>query len=633
MWEEAKSGGSVRQKGSGRGALVASPARVAHPARMDCPPPYGEQHRQDALWSGGNEALPPGWHQFQMTDGTARHQDNNLRIVSIYRPLPGVRLDRPGRLISGCEWHISPLGRSYFINHNTRTTSWKKPTPERTAGSLTPLCVIEAHSNIIRSLACVGTSNDVMSASGDGSIRQWRRDGEPVGEPWKGNGGGIAAMAVSPDEKMVVSGSTDGRVRLWNRNNERMVGNPWEGHYSTVTCLDWSPNARQVASASIDGTIRRWNPDTGQQTAPPIQTGQWMYVIKYSPQGDTFASGGEDNMLRVWSKDGELLIRGHDDVVLSLCWSKDGQRIFSGSADLTIRKWRSIDGGELAVLRGHTNGVASICVTPDERHLVSASADCSVRIWDLETDQQVGDPLWHDDALRALVIFPDGNCFASGGLDHKIYIWSLEAALQRGRDKSDAKLKGHAASSGDILDVSPRSRQHVNSRSGNDFWGDGTTNHISRHLAPITSPSHPSPRRHNLFDFLRFTLQPVETSQAIPLYPRRWSFSLFNRSGRISTKTIDVAPARDEDRYGTVPPTEAEMTAAMQQVGGNAGDSSTSQGQAVAGAQGSQVHMTAQTSHATQLHNSSPDAGLRESPLYVIGCCGLLFRFDCHRST
>ncbi|KAJ8591137.1 hypothetical protein M405DRAFT_932338 [Rhizopogon salebrosus TDB-379] len=204
MWEEAKSSGSVRQKDSGRGALVASPARVARPARTDRLPPYGEQHRQDALWSEENEALPPGWFQFQLTDGTAMYQDVNLHMASFYRPLPGVRLDRPGKLISGCEWHMSPLGWSYFVNHNTRTTSWKKPTPERPAGSLTPLCVIEAHSNFIWNLACVGTSHDVMSASEDGSIRQWRRDGEPVGEPWEGNGGAIATMAMSPDETMVV---------------------------------------------------------------------------------------------------------------------------------------------------------------------------------------------------------------------------------------------------------------------------------------------------------------------------------------------------------------------------------------------------------------------------------------------
>ncbi|KAJ8590642.1 WD40 repeat-like protein, partial [Rhizopogon salebrosus TDB-379] len=189
-----------------------------------------------------------------------------------------------------------------------------------------------------------------MSASGDGSIRQWIRDGEPVGEPWKSDGGGVASMAVCPDQTMVVSGSADGRLRLWDVEEGSVVGDPWEGHSAPVMCLDWSPNAREIASGSEDGTIRRWNPNTGRQIAPPIKTGHgWVDAVKYSPRGDKFASCGSDRVIRVWEKDGKLLIeiKGHDYSVRSLCWSKDGAYIFSGSGDMTIRKWQSIDGKEL----------------------------------------------------------------------------------------------------------------------------------------------------------------------------------------------------------------------------------------------------------------------------------------------
>jgi WD40 repeat protein len=158
-----------------------------------------------------------------------------------------------------------------------------------------------------------------------------------------------------------------------------------------------------------------------------------VHALKYSPQGDKFASGGDGDVICVWSKDGELLIKigGHDHSVMSLCWSKDGAHIFSASRDMTIRQWHSIYGRELVVFRGHNNPVNSICLTRDERHLVSASSDYSVRIWDLETNEQVGDPLWHDDELLALAISSDEPCIASAGLDKKIYLWSMEAALQK----------------------------------------------------------------------------------------------------------------------------------------------------------------------------------------------------------
>jgi len=349
-----------------------------------------------------------------------------------------LNIDDPGDLVvPGCEWHISPQGRSYFVNHNMRTTSWKKPIPKLPAGSLTPECIIESHSKCIWSLACVGTSCNVMSASDDGSIHQWTRDGKSVGKPWHSDGGPVGSIAVSADETMAASISIDGRLRLWNIREGKMIGDPWERHAATARCLDWSPNGLEIASGSEDGTVRRWNPDTGRQIGATMETSGKVYAIKYSPQSNKIASGGEDNMIRVWSKDSKLLIeiKGHDSWVNSLCWSKDGAHIFSGSTDCTIRKWQLIDGKEVLVLRGHTHAVSSICVSPDERHLISASADYSVRIWDLNTNQQVGDPLLHDDELETVALCSDGRYIASAGLDKKIYIWGLEAALKQTGDQ------------------------------------------------------------------------------------------------------------------------------------------------------------------------------------------------------
>jgi WD40 repeat protein len=47
-----------------------------------------------------------------------------------------------------------------------------------------------------------------------------------------------------------------------------------------------------------------------------------VWAIKYSPQGDKFASGGNGDIIRVWSKDGGLLIEieEHNGAVTSLCW-------------------------------------------------------------------------------------------------------------------------------------------------------------------------------------------------------------------------------------------------------------------------------------------------------------------------
>jgi WD40 repeat protein len=540
-------------------ALVDSPATVA--PRKDLPS-YGAQHRQDALWKGGNGALPPMWQRLQVLDHKTLYQDNNLIMGSWNQPLPGVRLDQPGDLVPGCEWHISPSGRSYFVNHNTQTTSWRKPVPDRQAGSLAPECVIEGHSKCIWDIAYLGSSCSIMSSSSDGSIQRWTKDGKPIGKPWISDGGVVGSIGVSPDETMVVSGSADGRIRLWNIKEGKMVGNLWKGHNDAVICLNWSPDAMEIASGSYDGTIRRWNPDTGRQIAPLIQTSHgWVCAVKYSPQGDKFASAGSDKIIRLWSKKGELLIeiKGHENAVTSLYWSKDGTRIFSASLDCTIRTWQSSDGKELVVLRGHTKAVTSLCLSPDESHLISASRDCSVRIWDLKTNQPVGEPLLHDGELLALAMSTDGNYVVGAQLYAKICVWSLEAALkQQGGDQignlhdsnADAQPKRRAAPIRDPnFDIHVVSKRQANNKGmakyGNDFFGNVTDHTPSRPAPPTGSSSSQPSRWRNLFGFLRFSsTQPTDVApQSIPL--RRWYLARDDRPTQ-STRGQNIATNTEE---------------------------------------------------------------------------------------
>ncbi|KAG2339004.1 hypothetical protein BDR05DRAFT_1003686 [Suillus weaverae] len=72
---------------------VSWPSQAHHAPRRTkekVPPRYGAQHRQDALWEGGNEALPPHWFQFKTLDDRIVYCDDILAMVSWHRPLPGI---------------------------------------------------------------------------------------------------------------------------------------------------------------------------------------------------------------------------------------------------------------------------------------------------------------------------------------------------------------------------------------------------------------------------------------------------------------------------------------------------------------------------------------------------------------
>lgn len=86
--------------------------------------------------------------------------------------------------------------------------------------------------------------------------------------PLTGHAGGVVALAFSPDERLLVSGSYDKTVRIWDTETGRDVFGALEGHTGMVGAVAFSQHGRQVASGSHDSTIRVWDAATGRSQQP-----------------------------------------------------------------------------------------------------------------------------------------------------------------------------------------------------------------------------------------------------------------------------------------------------------------------------------------------------------------------------
>lgn len=86
----------------------------------DSPNISGEAVR---LQSGNSsvEPLPPGWEQRKDLHGRTYYVDHNTRTTTWERPQP---------LPPGWERRVDDRGRVYYVDHNTRTTTWQRPTME-----------------------------------------------------------------------------------------------------------------------------------------------------------------------------------------------------------------------------------------------------------------------------------------------------------------------------------------------------------------------------------------------------------------------------------------------------------------------------------------------------------------------
>ncbi|KIJ10291.1 hypothetical protein PAXINDRAFT_54756, partial [Paxillus involutus ATCC 200175] len=157
----------------------------------------------------------------------------------------------------------------------------------------------------------------------------------------------VLEVDVSRDGRMVVSGSSDGTVRVWNAKSGESM-HIFQGHEgSTVFSVEFSPNSRRVASGSDDKTVQVWSVETGGRAFEPIECHGWVECVRYSPSGDRIALGGTVGGMQIWDADTETgILSIRDSAVNSLAWTLDSTHVIGGrKSKVTI--WNSYNGEPL----------------------------------------------------------------------------------------------------------------------------------------------------------------------------------------------------------------------------------------------------------------------------------------------
>ena len=214
----------------------------------------------------------------------------------------------------------------------------------------------------------------------------------------KGHNSSVWALALTSNNKYLVSGSIDYTVRIWDLQEKIQVA-VLHGHNYIVHCLAITSDNQYIVSCSKNLTVIIWNLTEKQQEA----------VLK----------DNSENLVYNWiavSNDMKYIVIG--------C----GLR-YAGDTYYSIKIWRFEDKKLEAALKGHTKHVKTLAITSDSHYAISGSDDNTVIIWNLREKRLEAILQGHKYAVNTVIISRDNKYIVTGSYN-SIIIWKIKELIQ-----------------------------------------------------------------------------------------------------------------------------------------------------------------------------------------------------------
>ncbi|KAG9310454.1 WD40-repeat-containing domain protein [Chiua virens] len=259
----------------------------------------------------------------------------------------------------------------------------------------------------------------VLTGGWERRIRCWRiEDGSEVGKPMDMDNS-VFAIAVSHDGKWVVSGAS-GDVKVFDAKSREMV-KELKGHTGYVNAVDVSPDGTKIMSGSSDNTVRIWSFSTGEERRR-LEHDYTVAVAKFSPNGLLFATATwSPNSVRICDTENDHKLLTDIEIKVgslsnqSVAWHRNSKHLFVASFDGNIHHIDASTGNTLSRWRIHSEAYPRLIALASDSAYIAASTGRFVSFWDTVTHEPIGSFIEHANTVDCMAVSPDHNIATGAG--------------------------------------------------------------------------------------------------------------------------------------------------------------------------------------------------------------------------
>ena len=180
----------------------------------------------------------------------------------------------------------------------------------------------------------------------------------------------------------------------------------------------------------------------------PVAHDEYVYMIRFSPEGKTLATAAGDNVARVWNWSTRELLHTleHEAAVYGAVFSPNGDLLATGSGDGKVSLWNANTGKLLAQRREHADAIYCLNFASDGKRLATIGGDgkkgdTQCRIWSMPSLKVAKLLPGHERPAYGVLFGPRGRktpALVTSGGDKLIHLYAQSSDERR-------TLKGHTS--------------------------------------------------------------------------------------------------------------------------------------------------------------------------------------------